>query len=198
MKHNLFPILMVASLMSCPAFADDMKDMKGMEHGRSHMTMKSSPAVSSKAYDHQFIDTMMQHHMMAMHMAEMAEPKATHPELKSTIRRMMDEQQKEMDELKSLKQKHYADKGEAINADLPGMASSKNMDMHQLTEAEGEDFDKKFITMMTKHHKSGIELAQSEIRRGKHTDVKAFAQKTMQGQKKDLDDMARIKQELKH
>lgn len=194
MKLNLGSILILASLMSCPAYADDRK---GMEHDMSHMNMKSSPDASNKPYDHQFIDTMMHHHMMAIHMAKMAESKAAHPELKSKIHMMMEEQQKEVDELKSLKQKHYADKGEALNTALPGMASIENMGMHQLMEAQGEDFDQKFITMMSKHHKSGIELAQSEIRRGKQADVKAFAQKTMQGQKKDIADMAEIKKDLK-
>lgn len=193
MKHNLLSMLMVAGLMSCPAFADDMK---GMEHGMSNMSMKSSPNAQSKAYDHQFIDTVMQHHQMAMQMSQMSEPKATHPELKSKIRMMMEEQQKEMDELQSLKLKHYADKGEAINMELPGMATAKKMDMHELMEVQGEAFDQKFITMMTQHHKTGVDLAQSEVRNGKQSDVKALAQKIIQSQKKDIADMARIKKEL--
>lgn len=134
--------------------------------------------------------------MMAMQMAEMAEPKAVNPELKAKIRMMMEEQQKEIDELKNLKEKHYGDKGEAMNTELPGMASSKNMDMHELMDAQGKAFDQKFIAMMTQHHKSGIELAQSELARGKQLDVKAFAKKTIQGQKKDITDMAKIKKDM--
>jgi uncharacterized protein (DUF305 family) len=192
MKRYFLPTLIAACLFSVSIHADDMK---GMNHEMSHMNMQSSPNAQSAPYDHQFLDTMMQHHKMAMHMAEMAEPKATHAELKEKIRMMKDEQQKEMEELQSLKQKLYGDKGDAINMKMPGMMSMKNMDMHTLYSAQGEEFDSKFVTMMNKHHQGGITMAQNEVSRGKQSEVKAIAKKIIENQKKDIAEMTKMKKQ---
>lgn len=193
MTRYLVPFLLANCYLSGPAFADDMENMKGMQHDISQMHMQSSPNAQSKPYDQQFLDTMMHHHMMAMDMAKMAQPKATHPELKAMIQKMLDQQKKEMDELKALKEQLYSGKGDAINMGLPGVASTKNMDMDSLMSASEEEFDRKFIDMMTKHHKSGIALAQSEVNKGKQSEVKSLAKKIIQSQEKDITEMSKMK-----
>jgi len=195
MKRTLLPVLIAACWFSTTPLADDMRNMKGMDHGMPHMTVESSPNAQSKEYDHQFIDTMIQHHTMAMHMAQTAEPKATHTELKNKIQIMMEEQKKEMDELQQLKQQLYGDKGEAVNLKFPGMKPMNHQQMKELSAVEGEKFDMKFVSMMTLHHKQGITMAQSEINKGKQSEVKALAKKISQSQQKDIADMAKMKKQ---
>ena len=192
MNRTLLPVLLVTFCIPFPIYANDME---GMKHDMSEMRMQSSPNAENAAYDHQFIDTMMQHHKMAMHMAKMAEPKVVNPELKDKIRMMLDEQKAELNELKSLKQKLYVDKGEAINMKMPGMMPMQSMEMKELMSARGEDFDDRFVMMMNKHHKGGITMAQREISRGKQSDVKELARKIKQSQEKDIADMTKMKKE---
>jgi uncharacterized protein (DUF305 family) len=196
---NRYPLLTILTVcwLATPVYADNTATKHNAhEMSHEHKQMQSSPNAQSAAYDHQFIDTMMAHHQMAMHMSEMAEPKVTHPELKDKIRMMMDEQKKEIEEFQSLKQKHYGDKGDALNMKMPGMMSMGSMDMKALESAQGADFDKKFIDMMIKHHKGGITMAESELKKGKQSDVKEMASKIIKNQKRDIDEMSRMKKEL--
>lgn len=100
MKRTILSALIAVCCFSTATYADERKAMEGMNHDMSQMTMESSPNAQRAAYDHQFLDTMMHHHMMAIHMAEMAQSKASRKELKDKAKMMMEEQNKEIEELR--------------------------------------------------------------------------------------------------
>jgi uncharacterized protein (DUF305 family) len=57
-------------------------------------------------------------------------------------------------------------------------------------------YDLQFIDMMVHHHQDGIRMADVEQRDGDRADVKAFAQKTAEGQKKDIAELQAIRDRL--
>ena len=69
----------------------------------------------------------------------------------------------------------------------------KNQMMSKLESAQGAEFDRRFVEEMKKHHEMGIEMAQLAQRQGSREDVRAFAKKTLDEQKKESDELKRLK-----
>ncbi|MBX9622641.1 MAG: DUF305 domain-containing protein [Gemmataceae bacterium] len=61
-------------------------------------------------YEKRFIDMMIPHHEGAVRMAKDALEHATRPELKAMAKKMVDDQEKEIDQLKAWRKEWYGDK----------------------------------------------------------------------------------------
>ncbi len=168
------------------AAGHDMANMQSMH--------KSSPNAAKAPYEQQFLDTMTMHHQMAMHMASLVESRSANQELKDMAKKMMAEQEKEIAQLKGWKEQWYAGKPEAMNMKMPGMPESmKGMSGDKLMSAKGEQFDRMFVDMMSQHHKGAIKRAQTAAPKLQHAEVKEFANKLVEMQKKEVAHMAEMK-----
>lgn len=166
----------------------------GHDMANMHSMHKSSPNAAKAAYEQQFLDTMAMHHQMAMHMASLVDSRTDSQHLKDMAKKMMAEQEKEIAQLKGWKEQWYAGKPEAINMKMPGMPESmKGMSSEKLTSAKGEQFDKLFVDMMSQHHKGAIKMAQTAAPKLQHAEVKEFANKVVEMQKKEVAHMAEMK-----
>lgn len=168
------------------AAGHDMANMQSMH--------KSSPNAAKAPYEQQFLDTMTMHHQMAMHMASLVESRSANQELKDMAKKMMAEQEKEIAQLKGWKEQWYAGKPEAMNMKMPGMPESmKGMSGDKLMSAKGEQFDRMFVDMMSQHHKGAIKMAQTAAPKLQHAEVKEFANRLVEMQKKEVAHMAEMK-----
>jgi uncharacterized protein (DUF305 family) len=164
----------------------DMANMQSMH--------KSSPNADKAPYEQQFLDTMTMHHQMAIHMASLVETRAADQELKDMAKKMMTEQEKEVAQLKGWRAQWYAGKPEAMNIKMAGMPESiKGMSHDKLASAKGEQFDRLFVDMMSQHHKGAIKMAQTADQKLEHAEVKEFAAKVVDMQKKEIAHMAEMK-----
>ena len=75
--------------------------------------MMSHLGSADAQYDQRFIDMMIPHHQGAVDMARDAANNAQHPELKAMARKIMDSQQKEIEQLRSWRQTWYGGEQEA-------------------------------------------------------------------------------------
>lgn len=160
----------------------------------AHDSMQSSPDAQKAPYDVQFLDTMLKHHQEALDMSQMALGNAQSAEVKSLAQRIIDDQEKESNELKKMRKRVDADASEAVNMKLPGMMF---MDMQKLESATGKNFDHMFLDMMVKHHKGAIEMAQAELKQGNNSEAKAKAQVIIDKQTKEIAQMKPIREGLK-
>jgi uncharacterized protein (DUF305 family) len=166
----------------------------GHDMGNMQSMHKSSPNAEKAPYEQQFLDTMTMHHQMAMHMASLVESRSASQELKDMAKKMMAEQEKEIAQLKGWKEQWYAGKPEAMNMKMPGMPESmKGMSGDKLMSAKGEQFDRMFVDMMSQHHKGAIKMAQTAAPKLQHAEVKEFANKLVEMQKKEVAHMAEMK-----
>lgn len=164
----------------------DMANMQSMH--------KSSPNAAKAPYEQQFLDTMAMHHQMAIHMASLVESRAAHQDLKELAKKMMAEQEKEIAQIKGWKDQWYAGKPAAMNMKMAGMPESmKGMAGDKLASAKGEQFDLLFVDMMSQHHKGAIKMAQAAAPKLEHAEVKGFATKLVEMQKKEIAHMAEMK-----
>lgn len=171
-------------------------NMSGMNHG----SMQSSPNAASQPYDLQFIDTMTGHHQGAIEMAEMALQKSSNAELKAFARKIIDDQKKEIAQMKEWRDKWYPGKPEAVNMEMPGMMDSmKTMagdEMKKMEAAVGKDFDLHFLDIMTPHHAGAVTMAKEALTKGEHSEIKTLAQTIIREQEKEIAQMADWKGKL--
>jgi len=80
------------------------------------------------------------------------------------------------------------------NASMPGMMTDS--ENQQLSSANGAAFDRLWVTLMTKHHKGALTMAQTELRAGQNTDAKTLATKIIGEQTKEIATMAALAKSL--
>lgn len=183
-----------------PGMTHDMSNMQSMDKSDMHsMQMASSPNAAKAPTELQFLDTMPMHHKMAIDMANLVDSRAAHAELKALAKKMIEDQQKEIAELKRWREQWHAGKPEAMNMKMPGMPESmKGVTMDKLAAAKGEEFDLMFIDMMSQHHMGAIKMTQAAQPKLQHAEVKDFAKKLVAGQKEELAQMKDWKRSWAH
>jgi uncharacterized protein (DUF305 family) len=167
----------------------------GTETSTATQTTASAPSTSS--WDLQFLDTMSRHHEQAIQMAKAAQGKVQLAELKEMTKRIPEEQQKEIDQMKAWREQWYPGAAPAENMQMPGMGSSMNMDMSHLDSMNrGKAYDSMFIDMMIPHHQGAVQMAQDALGKAEHQEVKTLAQQIIDKQQKEIDEMKQWKSKL--
>lgn len=59
----------------------------------------------------------------------------------------------------------------------------------ELASKQGDEFDKAFLSDMTMHHQSAVEMAQIALENAKHQEIKDMAQKMIDSQKEEIQQM---------
>ena len=150
---------------------------------------QSSPNAEQAPFDIQFLDTMTKHHRDGIAMFELAVDKAESQAVKDKAQSMLTAQEKEIPELKALRQNIQPDAPDAINMQMPGMMP---MSMDKLQAASGMKFDHEFLQMTIHHHQGGIEMAQAALKQAKNEAVKDKAQTIIATQQKDIAELEKI------
>ena len=156
--------------------------------------MKSSPNAAAQPYDLQFLDTMTHHHQGAIDMAKMALTKSQNPELKTFAQKIVDDQNKEIAQMKGWREKWYAGQPAAMNMEMPGMNDSMKMmmgdGMKKMEAMTGKDFDIHFLDMMTPHHAGATTMAKEALTKAEHPEIKTLANQIIKAQEAEIKQMA--------
>jgi len=176
-------------------------NMNGMNHNgmgnaamMDHSDMKSSPNAASQPYDLQFLDTMVHHHQGAVDMAKMALTKSQNEELKKFAQKIIDDQNREIAQMKDWREKWYAGKPAAMNMEMPGMGDSMKMmmgdGMKKMEAASGKEFDLMFVDMMTPHHAGAVVMAREALTKAEHSEIKTLANQIIKEQEAEIKAMS--------
>ena len=169
MKYYFTLIVALIALVSgCerpPTAKETPIDHNTMDHSKmNHSKMESSPDAIRSPYELQFLDTMILHHQGAIDMAQLAETRAQHNELKTLAKTIIADQQKEIAQMKKWRDEWFAGRPQAVNMDFPGMRDGmKGMDMAKLDALKANDFDLEFIKQMIPHHEGGVLMAKDVV-----------------------------------
>lgn len=169
--------------------------MNAADHNMPGMTgeMKSDAGAASQPFDLQFIDTMTQHHEGAIRMSQMALEKSNNDELKKFAQKIIDDQQKEIAQMKEWREKWFAGKPPAKNMEMPGMSASMKMmagdGMKKTEAATGKEFDVQFLEMMTQHHAGAVEMAKEALAKAEHAEIKTLANNIIKAQEAEIKKM---------
>ena len=156
------------------------------------------PNAGMTDFDEMFINMMVPHHQGAVEMAKLAQQRAEHPEIKEMADAIVASQQEEITQMKEWKTQWYGSgdtppmSAMPMIQTMPGMGAGQMMNMQadvdQLKNAP-EPFDLAFIDAMIPHHQSAIDTAQLALNQSAHSEVKEMAQKIMDAQQKEMDQL---------
>ena len=184
MKKTFASLALIACLTASPL---------ALAHENNAAMSQSSPQAKEQPFDIQYLDTMVRHHEMGIKMMQMAVNKAQSQDVKAEAQKMMDDQKKEIPELKSMRNEVKADAPEAVNMDMPGM---EPMDDSKLEQASGAEFDRMFLDMTIKHHQGAVKMSDAALEKAQNADVKNKAQTIHDKQKAEISKMEKMKEKL--
>ena len=156
----------------------------------------ASAAPRSATFDQQFIDMMVPHHQGAVEMAQIAQQRAEHAEIKALAGSIVTSQNAEIQDMKNWRKAWFGsdvtpamDQPIPYNMRMPGMSSMMNManDVRALRTAS--PVDRAFIDAMIPHHRGAIEMAQAAGSQAQHQEIKDLASSIIAAQQKEIGQM---------
>lgn len=150
-----------------------------------------SPTISSEHNDADlvFVKDMIPHHEGALEMAELAADRAESAEVKDLASRIEGAQDPEIDLMRDMLEAWGQDED-------AGHSMSGGMDMGddaaELEPLEGAAFDRRFLELMTEHHESAVEMAETELADGENAEAKELAQEIIDAQKAEIAEMKQL------
>jgi putative membrane protein len=135
--------------------------------------------------DQAFFDKLAQGGMAEVQAGQVAQSKATRPELKEFAAMMVKDHGKANEKLKTLAAKK--------SVKLPADAGAEHKaTLKKLEGSSGEAFDKAYIQSQLDGHETTVELLKYEIDSGADADAKAFASEVLPTVKAHLDKIQKI------
>jgi len=143
--------------------------------------------------DATFMQMMIAHHAQAITMAGLAPDRAGDTELGALAARIKAAQAPEIDRMRAwLRARRLAETDPGHDhAAMPGMQT--DADMAALAAARGAGFDRRFVAMMTAHHRGAIQMAGDVLTGGTDQTVSELANEMAVEQGSEIRRMEQIK-----
>ena len=183
MRRSLLALLAAVLLTAC--------NQGGDEQG-------SAPAAAApNDADITFTQNMIPHHQQAVEMAELVDAHTKRQELRTLADRIAASQAREIRLMQGWLRawgKPATPQGmEHGGLHMPGMMSEA--EMRQLMAIKHQDFDLRFLEMMTAHHQGAVEIANTELRNGSLPEAKRLAQQIIDAQQAEIDQFQQWQEE---
>jgi uncharacterized protein (DUF305 family) len=199
---------LVAGTLLLAGCADDSSDAAGhgsmMSDGSSSAGSSTSAEADHNDADVAFASGMIPHHESAITMAQMAQAQAADPRVKDLAARIEAAQTPEIETMSGwLADWGAAASSSATDDSMGGMdhggmddGSMGEMDTGALAAMSGAEFDRMFLTMMIEHHRSAVQMAETEAADGQNTDAIALAESIRDSQTAEIAEMQQLLTEL--
>jgi uncharacterized protein (DUF305 family) len=140
-----------------------------------------------------FVQMMIVHHGQALTMADLATGRAADAQVTAIARRIRAAQEPEITRLRAwLSARGLADAGPVgqDHASMPGMADGAALTA--LGAARGSAFDRRFVAMMTAHHRGALRMADDVLAGGTDQSVAELANELAAEQSAEIRRMAEL------
>ncbi len=196
MKKKLFVIIGCLAILfaACTKDNDDGIQLQGHDQNRmmdsmhtmmdrmNAMTMTNDPEID-------FSEMMMMHHQGAMNMSTAQLQAGSNDSLKRFAQKVIDEQEKEMMELQSIRATLTVDNMdmEYMMEQMEGMEKlDKVIDAQLITG----DIDNDYATLIIWHHQSAIDDASGYLHHGNNTQLKTIANNIIKAQTMEIQELS--------
>jgi uncharacterized protein (DUF305 family) len=194
---------LVAGTLLLAGCADDSSDAAGhgsmMSDGSSSASSPASAEAGHNDADVTFASGMIPHHESAITMAQMAQDQAADQRVKDLAARIEAAQGPEIETMSGwLADWGAAASSSATDDGMGGMdhGDMGGMDTGALAGMSGAEFDRMFLTMMVEHHRSAVQMAETEAADGQNTDAIALAESIRDSQIAEIAEMQQLLTEL--
>ena len=142
-----------------------------------HVATRGAATPSANRFEIRFLEGMIDHHAMAVHMSGLLHAQATHGELRSLGDTIAVAQSAEIKQMQTWLQKWYGRTHEP-----PTMMAG----MGALEQLQGEAFENEFLQMMIRHHALAVRQAKECQRRGKHKELDQMCHNIERSQQQEI------------
>ncbi|MER7462265.1 DUF305 domain-containing protein [Streptomyces sp. NPDC097981] len=145
------------------------------------------PDDSPNAADRAYVQHMVDHHRQALTMSALAPARASADGVKRLAERISAAQQPEIGAMEKWLARYPAPSGAPAGHDhgaMPGMATAQQL--KELGEANGTDFDRLFLTLMTAHHEGAVKMAGEALAAGNNGAVEEMANEVVATQTAEI------------
>ncbi|WP_410651501.1 DUF305 domain-containing protein [Amycolatopsis sp. cmx-4-54] len=136
-----------------------------------------------------FAQGMIPHHEQALEMAKLVDGRTRNAKVVDLAARIRKAQDPEIQQLNGL----LKGWGVAPSGEHSGHGSASGMmtegDLEKLGKAKDAAFDKQWLEMMVEHHEGALEMAKTALQQSSNAEVKALAQKVIDGQQAEIAEM---------
>lgn len=140
------------------------------------------------AVDAMFIERMIPHHDEAIAMAELAESRAEHPELRELAARIGETQTAENEQMREWYQEWFdAEVPDRGQGGPSGMMMGGGVDLERLEASR--DFDRDFIEMMVPHHRMAIMMSRMAGSATDREEMRDFTRSIERTQSREIEQM---------
>lgn len=146
-----------------------------------------------------FAQGMIPHHEQAVEMAQLAADRAESDQVLDLAERIEAAQEPEIEEMTAWLDAWDEDVPSGSGMDDhsgmdmgPGTGMMSAEDMEALDASSGSEFDQMFLEMMILHHEGALEMAEAELADGEYPDALALAQRILDTQQAEIDEMNMI------
>ncbi len=159
-------------------------------------------------FDQVYLDMMVPHHASIVAMAQAALDRLEDERLREIALTIVDTQSAEIEELRGYREQFYGSAEpmpmdqhmmDAMTQMMPGMGGSMeemNPDAQVALVCGAEDTDLAFIDLTIPHHQSAIAASEAALDQATHDEVRAFAERVIEDQRREIDELSAIRQEL--
>ncbi|OXM55030.1 DUF305 domain-containing protein [Amycolatopsis alba] len=136
-----------------------------------------------------FAQGMIPHHEQALAMAKLVDGRTRNAKVVDLAARIRQAQDPEIRQLTGLlKGWGVAPSGEhSAHGSMSGMMTED--ELAKLGQAKDAAFDRQWLEMMVKHHEGALAMARTALQQGRNAEVKALAQKVIDGQQAEIAEM---------
>lgn len=134
-------------------------------------------------FEIRFLTNMIDHHHMAVMMAELCEGRVIHPELEELCDSIMAAQTQEIAEMQAWLKDWYG------ITYAPQMSRKDMREMAKLEALSGAQFEVHFMMMMIEHHEKAIREAKRCDRRASHEELLAMCEAIVASQGQEIAEM---------
>ena len=143
------------------------------------------------ASDKGFVEKAARGGLAEVQLGQLAQQKATNPEVKAMAQHIVQGHQKANQELQQMAQ--------AKGITIPTNLDRKHEKTHEkLSKLSGAEFDKEYVKAMVKDHKDDIEDFEKQAKRGEDPELKNWAAQTMPVLQEHLKMAQALEEQLKN
>lgn len=142
-----------------------------------------APTKAQAQYEVRFMTDMIDHHQMALMMAEICLTNATHEELKAMCAEIIAAQQQEIATMQTWLQDWYG------ISYAPAMTQGDMQRMDRMSEMFGAEFEIAFMKSMIRHHWKAVVRATGCLDRAYHADLIAMCEEIVIAQVSEIETM---------
>lgn len=161
----------------------------GSGSGMNHSSSSAGASDSFNDQDVAFAQMMLPHHKQAVGMSDMllAKGSGVNADVSALATKIKAEQSPEITELTGWLKDWKQSTSSSMSGSMSGMMSDG--DMAALDKASASDAGKLFLTQMMEHHTSAVDMAKTEVSKGKDKDAVALAKSIVSSQSAEITQM---------